>query len=281
MKINLDKGVIMQKINLYAGMTVLGMAFVPQNVNAQCVSPVQDCYSLGYTQTSCPNGKGVKCPFGSGWYCGGTAAQDCIKLGYDKDCSGTGENGVGETCNGKYKSCSCDAIYQYSCSGTGYAGGSGTACGGKYTSCTCANGYEWKDGSCQMKVLNGAVGNLYYCNDTVVAVKVSEMSFYVALRDVGKMGWYEARDSSTSYSFCGNIKGTFPSREQLITIYNYKSSLNNMFLTNGGTELINDLYWSSTTIENGVFYFVSMNNGEAGSVWADAFMANVRPVLVP
>ena len=54
-----------------------------------------------------------------------------------------------------------------------------------------------------------------------------------------------------------------------------------MFLTNGGTELINDLYWSSTTIENSVFYFVSMNNGEAGSVWADAFMANVRPVLVP
>ena len=34
---------------------------------AQCVS-TQDCATLGYTESSCPNG-GVKCPFGSKWAC--------------------------------------------------------------------------------------------------------------------------------------------------------------------------------------------------------------------
>ena len=139
------------------------LSFLPQTLNAQCVSPIQDCYALGYTQTSCPNGKGVKCPFGSGWYCGGTAAQDCIKLGYDKDCTGAGDSGSGETCNGKYQSCTCDSSYKYNCSGTGYSGGSGTACGGKYTKCTCTSGYSWNGSSC---TLSCASSYKYTCTGT-------------------------------------------------------------------------------------------------------------------
>ena len=154
----------MQKISFLLLGTALSL--VPQTLNAQCISPIQDCYALGYTQTSCPNGKGVKCPFGSGWYCGGTAAQDCIKLGYDKDCTGAGESGNGETCNGKYQSCTCDSSYQYTCTGTGYSGGSGSACGGKYTSCSCATGYEWKDGSCVASRPVCEIGSLYYSDNT-------------------------------------------------------------------------------------------------------------------
>ncbi len=167
------------------------LSFLPQTLNAQCVSPIQDCYALGYTQTSCPNGKGVKCPFGSGWYCGGTAAQDCIKLGYDKDCTGTEESGNGETCNGKYQSCncatnytwngssctlSCSSSYKYTCTGTGYNGGKGTACGGKYTSCTCSNGYEWKSGKCQQKAPDYSlckIGTLFYSDETCSDDKLS------------------------------------------------------------------------------------------------------------
>ena len=225
------------------------LSLVPQTIYAaECA--VTDCSLLGYTDSACP-GSGLKCPFGDGWYCGGGAAEDCIKLGYDKDCTGTGESGNGETCNGKYQSCTCDSsykytcsgtgysggsgtacggkytactckspytwssgackcpsTYQYTCSGTGYSGGSGTACGGKYTSCTCASGYEWKDGSCQKQVLNGAQGNLYYCNGTVVGVKASNMGFYVAMRDLGYMTWSNANNQCRNYSFCGNVKGT-------------------------------------------------------------------------
>ena len=36
-------------------------------VSAQCVATT-DCASLGYTETSCPNG-GIKCPFGTTWSC--------------------------------------------------------------------------------------------------------------------------------------------------------------------------------------------------------------------
>ena len=35
--------------------------------SAQCVATT-DCASLGYTETSCPNG-GIKCPFGNTWSC--------------------------------------------------------------------------------------------------------------------------------------------------------------------------------------------------------------------
>ena len=249
------------------------LSFLPQTLNAQCVSPIQDCYALGYTQTSCPNGKGVKCPFGSGWYCGGTAAQDCIKLGYDKDCTGAGESGSGQTCNGKYQSCSCDSSYKYTCSGTGYSGGSGTACGGKYTSCTCSSGYEWKNSSCQQQ-LNGAQGNLYYCNGKVVGVKASNMGFYVAMRDLGQMYWFEANNQCQNYSFCGNVKGSLPTKDQLLTLYNNKSRVNSLLSTNGGTQLTNSYYWSSTSIGY-YYYLVNMSNG---TVLYD-YSGYVRPVL--
>ena len=311
----------MQKISfLFLGTS---LSLVPQTLSAQCVSPIQDCYALGYTQSSCPNGKGVKCPFGSGWYCGGTAAQDCIKLGYDKDCTGAGESGSGETCNGKYQSCTCDSsyqytctgtgesgsgtacggkyqsctctspytwsngacscpsTYQYTCSGTGYSGGSGTACGGKYTACTCASGYEWKDGSCQKQVLNGAQGELYYCNGKVVGVRATGMGFYVAMKDLGYMTWSNANSQCRNYSFCGNVKGTLPTKDQLLTLYNNKSRVNSLLSTNGGTKMTESWYWSSTRGGSG-YYFVHMSNGDVSFHYDDYYgygYPYVRPVL--
>ena len=298
------------------------LSFLPQTLNAQCVSPIQDCYALGYTQSSCPNGKGVKCPFGSGWYCGGTAAQDCIKLGYDKDCTGAGESGVGETCNGKYQSCSCDSSYKYTCSGTGYsggsstacggkytactctspytwsgsactcpsnytytcsgtgyAGGSGTACGGKYTACTCASGYEWNGSSCQKQILNGAQGDLYYCNGKVVGVKATGMGFYVALRNLGNMTWSNANSQCRNYSFCGNVKGTLPTREQLLSIYQNKSRVNTLLSTKGGTKMTESWYWSSTDGGDGSYYIVLMSNGNVDYAYYGNDDYYVRPVL--
>ena len=256
------------------------LSFLPQLTYAQCVSPIQDCYALGYTQTSCPNGKGVKCPFGNGWYCGGTAAQDCIKLGYDKDCTGAGESGNGETCNGKYQSCTCDSTYQYTCSGTGYSGGSGTACGGKYTSCTCTSGYEWKDGSCQQKITDGVHGDLYYCGGVVVAVKSPGMSFFVAMKDLGQMNFRNAYSSCQNYSFCSNLKGILPSKDQLLTMYNNKSSLNSLLSANGGANLTEDWYWSSTGRNaSNPYCFVYMSSGSVGCAGYSTYLYYTRPIL--
>ena len=258
-KINVDEGVIMQKINFYTGMAATCVAFIPQNIlAAECA--VTDCSLLGYTDSPCP-GSGLKCPFGEGWYCGGGAAEDCIKLGYDKACTGAGESGSGETCNGKYQSCTCDSTYKYTCSGTGYSGGSGSACGGKYTQCTCTSGYEWKNGSCQKQALNGAQGDLYYCNGKVVGVKVSWMNFYIAMKDLGTLDWNNANSSCQNYSFCGSLQGTLPSTNQLVTMYNNKPSLNGLLSTNGGTKLTEGPYWSSTINSYGNPHNVDMSDG--------------------
>ena len=77
-----------------------------------------DCGSLGYTETSCPNG-GVKCPWGNMWFCSSSETEICSKYGF-----------------------------KYTCTGTGYASSVGNPCNGKYASCTCTKGHEWKNGSC-------------------------------------------------------------------------------------------------------------------------------------
>ena len=296
------------------------LSFIPQTIfAAECA--VTDCSLLGYTDSACP-GSGIKCPFGDGWYCGGTAAQDCIKLGYDKDCTGAGESGSGETCNGKYQSCTCDSSYKYTCSGTGYSGGSGSACGGKYTKCTCkspytwtsgackcpstykytcsgtgysggsgtacggkytkcncSSGYEWKNGSCQQQILNGAQGDLYYCNGTVVGVKTSGMGFYVSMRDLGTMNWDNANSQCSSYVFCDNVKGTLPTKAELLTLYDKKSTVNSLLSANGGTQLTNDSYWSST-LGNKYYYIVNMTDGYIdGNLSIIYNNYNTRPVL--
>ena len=140
----------MRNFTLLTGtMLFLPMTAMAQNINC---TPSPDCASLGYTESSCPDGAGVKCPWGNTWFC-------------------TEEK--------------CDTSYQYTCSGTGYAGGSGTACGGKYSSCTCASGYEWKDGACQKEIpkpewgkCNGSakncnIGDILYSDGTCSPQNIS------------------------------------------------------------------------------------------------------------
>ena len=269
------------------------LSLIPSLTFAQCVA-TQDCATLGYTETSCNGGKGVKCPFGNLWACL-TSEEECLnlacdKLGFTYTCTGSGEKGVGNDCNGKYQGCSCNSpyawngsactcpsTYQYTCSGTGYSGGSGTACGGKYTSCTCASGYEWNGSGCQKQVLNGAVGELYYCNGTVVGVKASGMNFYVAMKDLGKLTWTSANSQCQSYLFCGNIKGTLPTKDQLVTLYNNKFRVNTLLSTNGGTQL-SGYYWSSTSYSKYDYYFVNMSNGSLDWDYV-TYSSYVRPVL--
>ena len=248
-----------------------GLAF------GQCVV-TEDCAALGYTENSCNNGKGVKCPFGNGWFCGGDEASICADNGFKYACTGTGySGGSGQPCGGKYKTCncatnyvwngsscalSCSSSYKYTCSGTGYSGGSGTACGGKYVQCTCASGYEWKNGSCQKQVLNGVQGDLYYCNGAVVAVKAPGMSFYVAMKDSKYTNANSAKEQCSSHTFCNNTRGTLPSKNQLLTIYQNKSTINNRLSTNNGTKLKEEFYWSSTLYNGGYHcYIVTMAYG--------------------
>lgn len=94
----------------------MSLSLIPTLTNAQCVATTS-CSDLGYTEKSCPDGKGIKCPFGNAWAC---KTDDCVKNGF-----------------------------KYSCVGYEYSSGTGQACNDKFVSCACVSGYEWKDGKCQ------------------------------------------------------------------------------------------------------------------------------------
>ena len=199
---------------------------------------------------------------------------------YIYTCNGTGEIGSGTACNGKYQSCVCDNSYKYACIGVGagYAGGSGYSCGGLYPSCICTDGYEWNSnlGSCELITncqgkSNGENGNYYCCDNDVVAVKTSGMDFYVAMQDFDRMTWSNADSQCKNYSFCSNVKGTLPTKEQLLSIYNNKSSINTLLSTNGGSIITENYYWSSTTITpNNQTYYYYLVNMTSGDGWNDA-----------
>ncbi len=228
-----------------------GLAF------GQCV-PAQDCATLGYTASSCDGGKGVKCPFGNGWFCAGDEASICA------------ENG-----------------FKYTCSGTGYAGGAGSDCGGKYAQCTCASGYAWKDGACQQQALNGAQGDLYYCNGKVVGVKTGDMDFYVAMTNAGFLdGWNEVNQLCQNYSFCSGKSGILPSKDQLFEIKQNKQMINSLLTVYGGEVLSeDDFYWSSSYASFCNCYYVVAMAGIANSdsieISSATYANYVRAILVP
>ena len=118
------------------------LSFIPQTINAQCVA-TQDCATLGYTETSCSGGTGVKCPFGNKWACFKSESEFCNEYGFT-----------------------------LSCTGEGYSGGSGKACNGKYSECTCAAGYTWNNSS-QKCEYDCVIGALYYSDGTCSNSKVS------------------------------------------------------------------------------------------------------------
>ena len=96
------------------------LTLLPTLAHAETCTATPDCKSLGYTETSCPSDNGVKCPWNTSlWHCDQGCAADCENLGYKYDCKS--ENATG---------------------------GSGQSCGGKYSSCTCSSGYKWSGGKC-------------------------------------------------------------------------------------------------------------------------------------
>ena len=259
------------------------LSLLPSLTSAQCIA-TQDCATLGYTESSCNGGKGVKCPFGNWWACLVDEQDICRKNGFTEECKGAGQIPGGDGCGGLYKQCACDSNYQYTCTGTGYAGGSGAACNGKYTSCTCASGYEWKNGTCQQKILNGAIGNLYYCNNKVVGVKTSDMSFYIAMKDLGALLWGTGNSQCNNYVFCNTLKGILPRNDHLTKIYNNKSTLNTLLTSNGGSKLTESSYWSYNADYSGgstTHCSIDLSYGSISCNWGheDTTKRYVRPVL--
>ena len=292
------------------------MLFLPMTATAQSINctPSPDCASLGYTETSCPDGAGVKCPWGNAWFC----TKTCDELGFS-----------------------------YTCSGTGYAGGSGETCNGKYKSCTCASGYEWKNGRCEEpkpewgkcngSAKNCNIGDILYSDGTCSPQKISDKTpiavvVYkssdgncgqaMALNSVGKKyiwsseyvdlslnNFTSAHAASTDYQSCTNTviitaagdkskypaawaayeyktEGTnagdwcLPAAGIMTSIYNNMSVINAGFILTGGTQIrTSSYYWSSSEFDV-LHAWLSCFNCEYGLRNADKTSSyGVRPVL--
>ena len=232
------------------------LSLIPHLTSAQCVA-TQDCATLGYTETSCSGGSGVKCPFGNKWACFKSESEFCNEYGFTQTCTGTNQTG-----------------------------GAGQACNGKYAVCTCASGYKWNNGNCEQDTsLNGEVGDLYYCNGVVVGVKAVDMDFYVALKDVGVMEFPYAKSACNGYNFCKYAGGILPSTSQLSQIYKNKSYINNLLQKYGGKPIGSVTYWASDYAgRDGCAYLFDMSRGTKSPtcnayVGAFGYTENARAVL--
>ena len=140
---------------------ILGL--IPVSVYAECV-PVPDCASIGYTETSCDGGS-IKCPFD-------TSKLKCIP---------------------------CDSSFRFACTGENVTGGIGNVCNGKYVTCSCDEeaGYYFQNGECICDTSCSA-GNIYYSdgscsscleeNKTAVGIVVKDKELIMSL-DTGTTSW--------------------------------------------------------------------------------------------
>ena len=192
------------KINLYLSTAVAGLMMVVGEACGQCVSS-QDCASLGYTKSSCPDGNGVKCPFGNAWFC-----VDQCGIGFKYTCTGTGygTQPASAACNGKYTSCVCADKYTWSgtactkcgseytekCNGSNETGGADTGCGGYHAKCACATNFTWNTDtkSCEANTANCVIGALYYSDGTCSQDKLSSktlLGVVIYEKSASQNGW--------------------------------------------------------------------------------------------
>jgi len=169
---------------------------------AECV-PLPDCASIGYTASSCEGGF-VRCPFDiTKLYC-----MPCDTK-YKYACSGTGQVGNGESCNGKYVSCECaegcelvDGNCIVSCAYTLTTLPTGCSAvddsciknGTTYYSPTCTScktGYTINSGSCSANTCSG-----YYASKTGCKNYTTCQS--------GTITTYKCTACETGYTFCEN-----------------------------------------------------------------------------
>ena len=283
--------------------------------NADCIA-TPSCYDMGYSSTSSCNG-GLKCPFGSYWYCPSNSGGEC-------------------------------AEFPYTCFGRGYveAAGIGADCNGKYVKCECYEGFEWQDGKGCVDISTecepGAIlYDDYTCSTSMydhdmglktaigIVVYTDGMGHgqAMALKSIGSYKWSTeyvdisgltnyTSDSTVSkdYDSCGNTakiitagnKSTYPAAwaaheyktagteagdwclpaAGIFTSYkNNKSAINNGFNRANGTQLADSHdAWSSSEYSNGRAWHSSLNSSygvhsaDYGNTSKD-MSREIRPVI--
>ncbi len=254
--------------------------------NAACIA-TPSCTAMGYTSTSSCDG-GLKCPFGSYWYCPSNSGGEC-------------------------------ADFPYLCIGRGYAeaAGIGADCNGKYAKCECYAGFEWQDGKGCVEISSeckiGAIvyedrtcSSSGYDNDVgtkkaigvVVYIGSDGKRWAMALKSIGNYEWggygtdistlpnkTSAEAASKDYDSCGNSekilaagnKSTYPAAWAaheyktegtsagdwclpaagiFTSYYNNQDAINTGFSRANGTQFTDSPYaWSSSEYNDGYAWY--------------------------
>ena len=252
-----------------------------------------NCADLGYTESSCPDNKGVKCPWGDTYFCPPSEAEICEKNGFVYTCDGEKQTGgVGETCHEKYAECSCYSGYKWDsgqCAKTKWV-----SCGGYVQNCSIGD-ILFSDGTCHAGVVEGktAIGVVVYVNSEgcgqamalkplsaykwasagllLSGVSTTDISFAASndflscentagMIAAGDKDTYPAAWAAHDYKTEGTNAGDWclPAAGIFTFYYNNQDIINNAFNKVGGTPIdIKGIYWSSTQDS---FYFAWRTN---------------------
>ena len=98
------------------------------------------CINEGYGKQNCNSVQTIDgvCPYNPAYGLGCKCAPNLVSCP-------AGQDGVGESCGGKYVSCECDPAL-VSCASNQV--GQGASCGGKYESCACRPEYKYTSSNC-------------------------------------------------------------------------------------------------------------------------------------
>ncbi len=198
------------------------------------------------TYSNCPSPFTCRYEDCSGKYC-----KTGCQSGYDW-------NSSSQTCT---KQCSAD--YQYTCTGTGYAGGSGTSCNGKYQSCICSSNYQWNGNGCsevpeyQNECMKGTeIGYILYSDMTrsknltsgktpigivVCSYENNTGGQAMALKTIGNLSWEKTSiwNSGKDIPELENLKSTGAA------VMDIKSCNNTNIITNAGNSSQYPAAWAT------------------------------------
>ena len=211
--------------------------------SAQCVATT-DCASLGYTETSCPNG-GIKCPFGSTWSCKEEVKEEKAVLGqctgYAKNCSiGQILNSDGTCSNDKVSGKTPIGVVVYISSGS-------DKCGYAMTASPIQRSIQWSTefvntGAFQSSNWSSAITDRDVGGNMTKIIQASggDSSKYPAA--------YAALNYAPSAAPTSKGKWMLPTAGILNTLYTNLNAINNAISKVGGTQLTgdNEQIWSSS-----------------------------------
>ena len=241
------------------------ICFAPE-IMAQCTENT-DCASLGYTETSCPDG-GLKCPLGNYWYCPAEA--------------------VWGKCNGYAKNCNIgDIVYSDgTCSPQNISGKTPIA----------VVVYKSSDGNCAQAMALNSVGNYIWGSyDLDISTLQNFTSASAASQDLSScenttkiIAADKRTDSAAWTAKLHNTTGTepgdwcLPAAGIMTSIKNNMSAINAGFVLAGGDQLGTSSYlWSSSEYDSSRAWYLGFSDvnglGSLNSVKIDSY--EVRPVL--